>query len=426
MPMRIEDYSPMAGRAAVDELKSLGEDLKGEKVLHINSTYIGGGVAELLKTIVPMMSALGLKADWKVIKGDAEFFEITKKIHNALHGAEVELNPDMLEKYIEINEQNARELDLVKDFIFIHDPQPAPLINFREKYGKWIWRCHIDISAPNLGTWLFLSKIINKYNAVVIHIPEYAKSDLLVQQHVIPPSIDPLSEKNIDLPESYIEKILRKYDIDPEMPIVTQVSRFDRLKDPAGVFKAFEIAKSNISTFDFGHLLDKRAFAFDVFRSARYRTFLQLILVGGTATDDPEGERVYYEVLKKSIDDRNVHVLMLPPDAHKEINAIQRGSTLLIQKSIKEGFGLTVTEGMWKGKPIIGGRTGGIRHQIIDGETGFLVSSPSEAAERILFLLKNADVRERLGMRAKEHVRMNYLVTRQVRDYLKLLKMLKT
>jgi len=424
--MRIEDYSPIAGRVVVDELKSLGEDLKGEEVLHINSTYVGGGVAELLKTIIPMMSTLGLKTDWKVIKGDYEFFEITKTFHNALHGEDVKISSDMLKKYMEINEQNARELDLGKDFIFIHDPQPAPLINFRGKSGKWIWRCHIDISAPNLGAWLFLSNHINKYDAVVIHVPEYARRDLIVQQYVIPPSIDPLSEKNIELPKSYIDKVLRKYDIDPEMPIVTQVSRFDKLKDPVGVFRAFEVAKSNVGTLDFKHLLDQRAFAFDVFRTARYRTFLQLVLVGGTATDDPEGERIYYEVLKKSINDRNVHVLMLPPDAHREINAIQRGSTLLIQKSIKEGFGLTVTEGMWKGKPVIGGRTGGIRHQIIDGETGFLVGSPSEAAERILFLLKNPDVRERLGERAKEHVRNNYLVTRQVRDYLGLLKTLKT
>jgi len=426
MFMRIEDYLPIAGKGAVDELTSLGEDLRSEEVLHINSTYVGGGVAELLKAIVPMMSALGLKADWKVMKGDSEFFDITKIIHNALHGADVEISPGMLKKYMEINEQNARELVLDKDYIFIHDPQPAPLINYREKKGKWIWRCHIDISSPNLGTWLYLSNHINKYDAVVIHIPEYTKSDLMVQQYVIPPSIDPLSEKNIELPESYIDEVLRKYDIDPEMPIVTQVSRFDRLKDPVGVFKAFEVAKGNVGTLDFRHLLDKRAFAFDVFRTARYRTFLQLVLVGGTATDDPEGERVYYEVLKKSINDRNVHVLMLPPDAHREINAIQRGSTLLIQKSIKEGFGLTVTEGMWKGKTVIGGRSGGIKHQIIDGETGFLVGSPSEAAERILFLLKNPDVRERLGERAKEHVRNNYLVTRQVRDYLKLLKILKT
>jgi len=422
--LRIEDYLPIVGKEAVDGLKNLGEDLKSKEVLHVNSTYVGGGVAELLKTIVPMMSTLGLKADWKVIKGDQEFFDATKTFHNALHGADVKISPEMLRKYTETNERNAREMDLAKDFVFIHDPQPAMLVEFREGNGKWVWRCHIDISAPQEVIWSFLSNYIKRYDAVVVHIPEYAKKDLRVQQHIIPPSIDPLSEKNIELPQGYIDKVLRKYDIDPEMPIVTQVSRFDRLKDPVGVFRAFEAAKRNMSTLDFKHLLDKREFAFDIFRTVRYRAFLQLVLVGGTATDDPEGERVYYEVLKRSIDDRNVHVLMLPPDAYREINAIQRGSTVLIQKSIKEGFGLTVTEGMWKGKPVIGGRTGGIRHQIIDGETGFLVGTPSEAAERILFLLKNPEVRERIGERAKEHVRANYLVTRQVRDYLKLLKTL--
>lgn len=422
--LRIEDYLPIVGKEAVDELKNLGEALKGKEVLHVNSTYVGGGVAELLKTIVPMMSTLGLKADWKVIKGDQEFFDVTKTFHNALHGADVMIGPEMLRKYTETNERNSREMDLAKDFVFIHDPQPAMLVEFREGEGKWIWRCHIDISTPHEGVWSFLANYINKYDAVVVHIPEYAKKDLEVQQHIIPPSIDPLSEKNIELPQNYIDKVLRKYDIDPEMPIVTQVSRFDRLKDPMGVFRAFEAAKKNMDTLDFKHLLDKKEFAFDIFRTVRYRTFLQLVLVGGTATDDPEGERVYYDVLRKAIDDRNVHVLMLPPDAHREINAIQRGSTVLIQKSIKEGFGLTVTEGMWKSKPVIGGRTGGIRHQIVDGETGFLVGTPSEAAERILFLLKNPEVRERIGERAKEHVRANYLVTRQVRDYLKLLKTL--
>lgn len=419
--MKIEEYIPIVGEKTVEEVKRLGESLKGRELLHINSTYVGGGVAELLRSLVPLMNDVGLKTEWKAIVGDREFFDITKSFHNALHGAEIEINQRMMDKYLEINLGNLEHLDLSKDFVFVHDPQPAALVQFR-RGGKWIWRCHIDISSPNKRVWEFLAKFISNYDAIVVHLPDYKKPDLQKPQFVIPPSIDPLSEKNIELPESYIEKVLRKYDLDPEMPIITQVSRFDRLKDPMGVFKAFELAKRGISTLDFRGLLDEKTFAFDIFRTLQYRVFLQLVLVGGSATDDPEGEKVYYEVFKKAISDRNVHILMLPPDAHREINAIQRGSTILIQKSIKEGFGLTVTEGMWKGKPVIGGKTGGIRYQIIDGETGFLVDNIREAAEKILFLIKNPQIRRAMGMKAKEHVRKNFLVTRHLRDYLNLLR----
>lgn len=419
--MRIEDYQPIVGSEKIDELKTLGDGLRGQEVLHINSTYVGGGVAELLKAIVPMMKSLGLSADWKVITGTKEFFNVTKAFHNALQGYPVEITEDMLRKYEQTNLENGKNLDLRKDFIFVHDPQPAGLVDFRGGPSKWIWRCHIDISTPQPSLWEYLSRYVSRFDAVVVHIPEYSKQNLPVPQYVIPPSIDPLSEKNMELPESYIESVLRKYDLDPEMPIITQVSRFDRLKDPLGVFKAFEMAKRSIGTLDVGSALDRNAFAFDIFRIARNRTLLQLVLVGGSATDDPEGERIFFDVLRKAVRDRNVHVLMLPPDAHKEINAIQRGSTILIQKSIREGFGLTVTEGMWKGKPVIGGRTGGILHQIVDGETGFLVKSPTEAAERMLFLLRNPEMNKMMGSKAREHVRENYLITRHVRDYLRMM-----
>jgi trehalose synthase len=260
---------------------------------------------------------------------------------------------------------------------------------------------------------------------MIVHLPEYKRQDYIGPQFIVPPSIDPLSEKNIELPEDYIEDTLRKYDIDPERPIITQVSRFDKLKDPIGVIKAFELAKSRIRMIDFHGLLDEKKFAVDIFRILKYKEVLQLVLVGGLASDDPEGEKIFYETIKKATNDRNVHVLLLPSDAHKEINAIQRGSTIIIQKSIKEGFGLTVTEGMWKGKPVIGGKTGGIKYQIIDGETGFLVSNIREAAEKILYLIRNPDIRNKMGEKAKEHVRKNFLITRQLRDYLKILKILK-
>lgn len=421
--MKIEMYVPIVGNEEVEEIKALGEDLKGRELLHINSTYVGGGVAELLKSLVPLMNDVGLKTEWKTIVGDKEFFDVTKSFHNALHGAELEITQRMMDKYLTTNLNNVELLDLSKDYVFVHDPQPAALIQFR-KGGKWVWRCHIDISAPSKGVWDFLAKFVSKYDAIVVHLPEYKRPDLQKPQFVIPPSIDPLSEKNIELPTSYIEKVLRKYDLDPELPIITQVSRFDKLKDPLGVLKAFELAKRGISTLDFRGLLDRNTFAFDLFRTLQCKVSLQLVLVGGSATDDPEGEKIYYEVFKKAIDDRNVHVLMLPPDAHREINAIQRGSTILIQKSIREGFGLTVTEGMWKGKPVIGGKTGGIKYQILDGETGFLVSTVSEAAERIMYLIKNPQIRRAMGNKAKEHVRRNFLVTRHLKDYLNLLRVI--
>jgi trehalose synthase len=418
--LRVEDYAPIVGTEVIEGLKAAAERLSGSRVINVNSTYVGGGVAELLKAIVPMMNALGLRAEWKVIGGDREFFEATKAFHNALHGAPVRITPEMLKAYEETNQRNATEMDLSGDFVFIHDPQPAMLVDFR-KGGFWVWRCHIDISSPYAGIWPYLAGFVRKYDAAVVHMPEYVRPDLGITQYIIPPSIDPLSEKNMDLPEDYVKDVLRKYDIDPETPIITQVSRFDRLKDPVGVFRAFEMVKDEVGTLEFRHIFDREEYAVDVFRALRQRSLIQLVLVGGSATDDPEGQRVYREVLRKSIGDRNVHVLMLPPDAHREINAIQRGSTVLIQKSLKEGFGLTVTEGMWKAKPVIGGKTGGIARQIIDGETGYLAGSVNEAGEKMLHLLRNPEERVRLGMAAKEHVRRHYLVTRQVGDYLRLM-----
>lgn len=423
--MTLDDYSPIVGEKAVAQLRELGKSLNGKKVLHINSTFVGGGVAELLKSITRIMEGAGVPTEWKVINGDQEFFDVTKAFHNALQGSKITITKKMTDKYEEINKLNAETMDLDRDFVFIHDPQPAPLVAKREKDSGWVWRCHIDISNPDKALWEYLSNYVNRYDAAVVHVPEYSKRDLKIPQHIIPPSIDPLAEKNMDLPESYVESVLRKYDLDPDLPIVTQVSRFDKLKDPLGVMESYELAKKGIETVDFRHLFDEDKFAFDVFKTVRNRIFFQLLLVGGSANDDPEGERFYSEVFRKAITDKNVHVLMLPPDAHREINAIQRGSTIIIQKSIKEGFGLTVTEGMWKGKPVIGGKTGGIVHQIQDWRTGFLVSSPTEAAERMLFLLRNPLIAKRMGREAKEHVKKNFLVTRHASDYLNMLKGLK-
>jgi len=418
--LRIDDYIPVVGAEAIDRLGAAAEGLRGRSVIHVNSTFVGGGVAELLKAIVPMMNALGLKADWKVISGNPGFFTVTKAFHNALHGTPTEITPEMLSLYEETNRRNAAGMDLSCDFAFIHDPQPAMLVDFR-RGGYWIWRCHIDISSPYAGIWPYLAGFVRKYDAALVHMPEYARPDLGITQYVIPPSIDPLSEKNVELPPEYINEVLTKYDIDSETPIITQVSRFDRLKDPVGVFRAYKMVKDAVGTLDFRGMFERERYLVDVFRALRERALVQLVLVGGSAADDPEGQKVYREVLRKSLSDRNVHVLMLPPDANREINAIQRGSTILIQKSLREGFGLTVTEGMWKGKPVIGGRTGGIARQIIDGETGYLVRSVTEAGEAMLHLLRNPEERISMGMAAKEHVRKNYLITRQVGDYLRVM-----
>ncbi|MFP3204305.1 MAG: glycosyltransferase [Metallosphaera yellowstonensis] len=387
----IEKFVPIVGEDAVDSVFKIAEKLRGISVLHVNSTPKGGGVAEILSKLVPLMREVGINAEWKVIRGDEEFFKVTKSFHNALQNGTGQLQGNSFETYKKWQEINLSELPLDYDVVFIHDPQPAGLVTQRKK-GKWIWRCHIDISNPFPPVWEFLRGYVERYDSVIVSSPVFGRDDLSVPQFVIPPSIDPLSVKNKEISRFTVERILRKFGLDLDRPIVTQVSRFDRAKDPVGVIRAFAGMKKHVDG--------------------------QLVYLGSPATDDPEGEEVYKETLKAAEGIKDVHLLLLPPDSDLEVNAFQRGADVVMQKSIKEGFGLTVSEALWKGKPVIGGNTGGIPLQVIHGHTGFLVSTPEEATHYLIYLLRNRDINERMGKMGREHVRNNFLTIRELRDYL--------
>jgi trehalose synthase len=387
----LEDYREVIGGAELEELKQLARNLEGTRMAHVNSTSVGGGVAEILHRMVPLLKELGISARWDVIKGGDDFFNVTKLFHNALHGKAEEITSEMYNIFLDYNHRNAQELDFGDcDCVFIHDPQPVCLIDKREK-GCWIWRCHIDISAPHSGLWSFLRNYVERYDAAIISSQGFAQH-LPIPQYLIPPSIDPLADKNRELADSYIESVLGKYRLDPFRPIVTQISRFDRLKDPVGLVEAF--------------------------KSVRQKTDCQLVLAGGGATDDPEGLQVLEEVKQRAGNDQDIHVLHLPPGADLEINALVRGSTLIVQNSVKEGFGLTVSEAMWKAKPVISRPVGGITQQVIHDVTGLLVHSPEGLAFAIRSLLANPEQAVRLGRNARQYVRHNFLITRHLRRYL--------
>lgn len=394
----LEQYNQVAGKEVVEHLKQLAEPLRGMKVVHVNSTREGGGVAELLRKIVPMMEALGLDTHWEVIEGTNRFFQCTKGFHNSLQGKTVLISESALEEYERVNAQNAEELKPIlqdADFVFIHDPQPAALLKYiPDRKGKWIWRCHIDCSRPYRPVWKYIRNLVVDYDASIFSLAEFAQP-LPHPQYIIAPSIDPLSEKNIELPPDEIDEVFDKFDLKRDLPLILQVSRFDRFKDPLGVIAAYKEAKRMIP--------------------------LQLVLAGGGASDDPEGEVVLEEVKRAANGDPNIHILVLPPDAHRTINALQRAADIVLQKSIKEGFGLTVSEAMWKSKPVIGGDTGGIRLQVVDHYTGFKVRTPEGAALRIRYLLHSTEKRFEMGQRAKRFVKDNFLVTRHLREYLALM-----
>ncbi|MGA2589029.1 MAG: glycosyltransferase [Bryobacteraceae bacterium] len=392
MPDTLENYQEVIGAPVLDELRVLADHVSGRRMQHINSTPVGGGVAEILTRLVPLLRDLGVEATWDVIKGGEAFFNVTKAFHNALHGKREELTEQMYEIYRANTEMNLRDLNLTGDVIFIHDPQPAGMILRKEQVGRrWVWRCHIDISTPQPDVWNFLRPYVEKYDAAIFSMPDFARQ-MPIPQYRVAPSIDPLSDKNRPLGKDCVAKVLEKYQIDPGRPVLTQISRFDRLKDPLGVIAAYKMVKK--------------------------RHKCQLVLAGGGASDDPEGEQVLREVREAASDDPDIHVLLLPPFSDVEINALVRGSTVVIQKSIREGFGLTVAEALWKRKPVVASAVGGIKLQVIDGVTGFLVHSPEGAANRIAELLKDRRLREKMGENGYQHVRQNFLVTRQVKDYL--------
>jgi trehalose synthase len=394
----LDAYEPIVGHRVLDHLRQLARPLAGARVLHVNSTRAGGGVAEILHRLIPLLRELGLDARWEVIEGDADFFAATKGFHNALQGERAEIPARLLDHYLEVNRANAARLaaELGEcEFVFVHDPQPAALLRFTPaRAGRWIWRCHIDASRPHRPVWKFLRGEVSGYDASVFSLAAFAQS-LPHPQYLIAPSIDPLAEKNIELPVPEVAAIAASFGLDPERPALVQVSRFDRFKDPVGVIHAY--------------------------RMVRVHAPVQLVLAGGEATDDPEGAQVLAEVRAAAGDDSDVKILLLPADAHRAINALQRRADVVLQKSIREGFGLTVTEALWKARPVIGGHTGGITLQVVPGHTGFLVETPEGAALRARFLLRDREAAARMGERGRLHVRDNFLLTRHLREYLALM-----
>ncbi|PIQ91105.1 MAG: glycosyl transferase family 1 [Candidatus Omnitrophica bacterium CG11_big_fil_rev_8_21_14_0_20_41_12] len=386
---KLEEYIPIVGQATIDDLRLLADRLKDKLVQHINSTPVGGGVAEILSCMVPLLRELGINTRWDVIKGGEQFFEVTKKFHNALHGRKEEISQRDFDIFMDTSNENIREIDTCGDIVFIHDPQPIALIK-KKAQNKWLWRCHIDVSEPNQKVWKFLMNFIPNYDSAVFSSPNFSQK-LPIKQFLISPSIDPLSDKNKDLPQETIDAVLRKYNILKDKPIMTQISRFDRLKDPVGVIQAFLQVKKYIDC--------------------------QLILAGGTASDDPEGIKVIEEVKEKAKQDKDIHILLLPQN-DIEVNALQRASTVIIQKSIKEGFGLTVSEALWKAKPVVASNVGGIPLQIKHKYSGLLCHSIEGAAFAIKQLLNSPEYAKKLGENGRENVRNNFLLTRHLKEYM--------
>ena len=395
---KLDQYAEIVGEDVIDHLRQLSDALKGSRVVHINSTREGGGVAEILHWLIPLKQELGLDASWEVVTGDETFFQCTKAFHNGLQGNEVSIPESLLKGFEATSERNAEQLREKleeADFVFVHDPQPSSLLKCTpNRRGKWIWRCHIDVSHPYRPVWKYLRNFVQDYDASISSLAEFAQP-MPHPCYLIPPSIDPLSEKNIDLDEREIGAVRERYKIDPDRPTIVQISRFDRFKDPIGVIQAHRLAKVHSP--------------------------LQLVLAGGGASDDPEGEKVFVEVNAAANGDPDIRLLLLPSDAHRTVNALQRIADISVQKSVKEGFGLTVTEAMWKGKAVIGGDTGGIKLQVINHHTGFLVNTPEGAALRIRYLLKHRDKLEEMGRKAKQFIRDNFLLTRHLREYLTLM-----
>lgn len=394
----LDDYVPIVGQPEIHDLRELANRVGGRRVKMVNSTAVGGGVAELLNRIVPLIDELGVPIRWEVLKGGDAFFAVTKAFHNALHGAPFESRPEWFDVFLQVTEENKKSIELDDDFIVIHDPQPVALVEKRAGLtNKWIWRCHIDLSRPNTEVWNFIRPFIEKYDATLFSSPSFTQG-LSIPQYLFFPTIDPLTEKNRELEPEFIQGVLERFRIDPKRPILTQISRFDRLKDPVGVIQAYRRVKKY---FD-----------------------CQLVLAGGGATDDPEGEIVRREVEEAAGSDPDLHILDLPPWSHLEINALQRASTIVIQKSLREGFGLTVAEALWKKKPVVASAVGGIPSQVIHKVTGMLVHSVEGTAYQLRFLLSNPDFARTLGENGHEHIKENFLVTHNIKRYLLLFMIL--
>lgn len=389
---RLDAYEPLIGAGALGELRLVGEQLRGRRICCVNTTRLGGGVAEILQRLVPLAHELGVEIRWEIFQGTEPFFSVTKKIHNALHGKPETMSPEMWELFQSVTQENLSRIPLEGDLFFIHDPQPIALVQQRQKTGgKWVWRCHIDLSRPQQDVWSFLRPYVLQYDTVIYSSPAFAQS-LPMRQLLIAPSIDPLSDKNRELPPEVIQEVLQRLQVPQDLPIITQVSRFDYLKDPLGVIDAFRMVRRTVAC--------------------------RLVLAGGPAGDDPEGAEVLHRVMEEAKDDPEIHVLMLPPTSDIEINALQRASAVIVQKSLREGFGLTVSEALWKGKPVVASAVGGIPLQVKHRYNGWLVHSVEGATRAIRECLRHPEYAKRLGENGREHVRQHFLLTRQLRDYL--------
>jgi trehalose synthase len=397
----LDDYRQTVGEKVISGIRKAARPLRGKHILHINSTYLGGGVAEILSSLVPLMNDVGIDAGWRTLHANPDFFTITKKFHNALQGRPVRLSEMKKRIYTQVNEVFSRYTHIDHDFMVIHDPQPLPLVSYYRRQQPWVWRCHLDLTDPHGEMWEYLRSFVRQYDAVVISNERFRRQDIAVRQHVILPAIDPLSPKNRPIPKSTMDKMLRNFRIPTDKPLVTQISRFDVWKDQPGLIR--------------------------IFRQVRKQVDCRLVLCGSAAADDPESTRIYEQTRREAADlIESGDLLLVVAENHILVNTLQRVSEVIVQKSLREGFGLTVCEALWKQTPVVASNVGGIPLQVEDGVSGFLVDPDGRrtAAGRIVELLRDRDLRRRMGEAGRETVREKFLVTRLLSDYLELLSSL--
>jgi len=406
-PKSLEEYRAIVGDQVIEEIRSLAVPLRGTRLVHINSTAFGGGVAEILTTLVPLMNDVGIQAEWQVIKGDGKFFQVTKTMHDCLQGMPILWNQYMSKVWLHYNQMNAELFDRDYDFVIIHDPQPAGILKMvlhssgRPRHGKWLWRCHIDLTESQEDVWQFLQPFVEVYDGIIFTLEDYVKEGLGASHiFILPPAIDPLSPKNTELSPEAIAQILSPYGVNLNRPLFVQVSRFDTAKNPWGVIDAYRLVKREVP-------------------------WVQLALITSIPRDDPDTRKSFDRVADYAGGDLDVYLLTdVAGVGNVEVNAFQRLAAVVVQNSVKEGFGLVVSEALWKGRPVVAGNVGGIPLQIVYGKTGYLVNTVEECANRIVYLLKHPAVAERMGQVGREHVRQNFLITRYLRDYLKVLNRL--
>lgn len=395
MAQELEEYRDVAPKGTVDFVHRLSESVSGRHFVHVSAVRYGGGAAEILRRLIPILNGLGIVARWEALAADPEFLAVNRHLVNALQGQEHEFPDSMRQAYLETNRRNAESLSLDGDLVMVHDPQPAALIEHR-KDGKWIWRCHLDLSQPQRRAWSFIRRFVVRYDAAIFSLNGFSQR-LPLPKFLIYPSIDPLSLKNRELPRMEVTQVTERLGIPRDKPILLQIAPFERIKDQMGTLKAYRLVKQHHDC--------------------------RLVLAGGGVAHNPEGESIFAELRNASAKDPDVHVLQLPPEADEEINALQRAATVVVHKPLKEGFGITVSEAMWKGKPVVASDAGGICVQIIEGVTGFLVRSEEGVAFRLRHLLNNPGLIQRMGGAGREHVRRNFMITRHLTDYLTLLNL---